>query len=308
MANIITVPFTYTIADDYLAQTTSLNKIANWTYVGPDKIWVYIDAPDYKGHHGHFYTEDDNGADIPEREGSVKVMIDCAQKPLIATLMGACQNIQSYVYHDSLPQYTETLPDGEVYQRPLHPMPDHTYDINEMVYNPEADDWVKPYPLKQPHVTWNQIRHWRDAQIRHSDGLVNNEDTPDHLVVAWEAHRQKLKDLPQTHGAENAYTTFDLTAGAPANQADSTLIQVADVTGIEVGMTVHSPYGSTDLFAHASGSENTVVSINAALKQITISKELVGAPSDLNKNIIFKGEPDTHPWKIQPYEDPTGFK
>jgi len=308
MANIITVPFTYTIADDYLAQTTSQNKTANWVYKGPDKIWVYIDAPSYKGHHGHYYTEDDGGHDLPERLGTVKVFIDAREKPLIATLMGACENNMNYDYHDALPQYTEELPDGEIYQRPLHPMPDHTYNVWEMVYNPEADDWVKPYPLKQPHVTWANIRHWRDSQLRESDGIVNNDDVPDHLVVAWKAHRQKLKDIPQIHGAVNAYTTFDLTAVYPVNQADSAVIQVADITDIKIGMVVHSPFGSTDLFAHANGFENRVVGIDVVKRQVTISKELVGTPSEGNKSIIFKGDGDTHPWKIQPYEDPTGFK
>ena len=308
MANIITVPFTYTIADDYLAQTTSLNKTAQWTYHGPDKIWIYIDTPSYKGHHGHFYTEDDGGPDLPERLDTVKVMIDCAEKPLIACLMGACMNLNDYGYHDTLPQYTEKLPDGEIYQRPLNPMPDHTYDVWEMIYNPDANDWVKPYPLKQPHATWDNIRHVRDLHLLYTDGLVNSDDTPDHVVVAYEAWRQKLKNLPQVHGAVNVYTDFDLTANFPANQVDSALIQVLDVTGIEVGMTVHSTFGVTDIFFHESGRENKVVSIDAVKKQVTMSKELIATPTEGTKTIVFKGEPTTEPWKIQPYEDPNGFK
>jgi hypothetical protein len=73
-------------------------------------------------------------------------------------------------------------------------------------------------------------------------------------------------------------------------------------------MTVHSVFGSTCLFGHAHGVESKVVSIDAVKKQIVISKELIGTPSNTNKSIVFKGEPDTHPWKIQPYEHPNGFK
>ena len=41
--NKITKTFTYDCPDDYLYDTNALGKTGEWTYTGPDKIWVLVD-------------------------------------------------------------------------------------------------------------------------------------------------------------------------------------------------------------------------------------------------------------------------
>jgi len=39
----ITTSFTYNLPDEYLAQTSELNKTATLTYSGPHKLFVFVD-------------------------------------------------------------------------------------------------------------------------------------------------------------------------------------------------------------------------------------------------------------------------
>lgn len=187
--------FTYEAPDDYLHQTRTLNKLGVWTYDGPATIWVFV----YKETNqltGTFRTIEQNGDTYPTPLDQIKVRVDCEQNPLLACLVGA-DEIRDY---NLLDQYEETLPDGTVYIRPMVPPPDHTYEMTDIVYNPISDSFNTPYPWKQPHMTWEGIREWRNRNLKMCDHVVQ-DDTPPALAAQWEAYRQTLRDLPQIHGA-----------------------------------------------------------------------------------------------------------
>ena len=124
MAN-ITVTFEYDIPDDYLYQTNDLGKKGTFTYHGPDYVWAHVDMETRKLAPTMYKTEQDGGEDFPHPINCYVVKIDCAADPLIACLLRADEGID----YGSLPQHTETLPDGTTYTRPLSPPPDHTYDV-----------------------------------------------------------------------------------------------------------------------------------------------------------------------------------
>lgn len=198
MANIITKTFTYDIADDYLAQTNDLGKTAEWTYEGPDKVWVFI-SKESLHYVGRFLTEDNDGETYPTPIDQYKVLIDCNVDPLIAVLVGAGKGVDI----DALEQHTEELPDGTTYTRIKNPTPDHTYELNEIIYNPTTGEFNKPYPWKKPHIAWEQIRAWRNSLLENSDDKELS-DMPESLRSAWAEYRQKLRDLPQVHGAAHS--------------------------------------------------------------------------------------------------------
>ena len=181
--------FTYDIADAYLYQTNALKRTAEWTYTGPDKMWTFIDETTKKLIGRFHYTERDNGADIPTPVGQIKVLVDANVNPCIASLFH-----NEYTYGD-LPHTVENLPDGNTYGHPDPIPPDHTYEITEIVYNTETGEFVKPYPWKQPHVTWEELIRVRDVALALSDNKVRNAAS-DELKTAWEEYRQKLRDLP----------------------------------------------------------------------------------------------------------------
>jgi|688.fasta_scaffold161764_2 hypothetical protein len=198
--NKITHTFTYDLPDDYLAQTNILGKVATWTYNGPDKIWIFLDKETNKIV-GNFLTEDDKGGEIPVPLDQYRIEIDPTVDPIIATLVGA-DELPDYA---TLEQYTEELPCGNTYTRPLCPPPDHTYELLDITYDVENSTFVTPLPWKQPHITWDGIRQWRNHLL---DGSDYNElpDMPAAVLSNWVAYRQGLRDLPQTYGASSGST------------------------------------------------------------------------------------------------------
>lgn len=187
--------FTYDVPDDYLHQTRTLNKIGVWTYDGPDKIWAFVDKETNKLT-CEFKTPEEDGADYPTPLHLIKVEIDCNENPLLPCLLGA-DEVRDY---NLLDQHEETLPDGTVYVRPLVPPPDHTYEVTDIVYDPISETFKTPYPWKQPHMSWEEIRKWRNRVLASSDTMII-DDVPSALKAKWEEYRQKLRELPQVHGA-----------------------------------------------------------------------------------------------------------
>jgi len=300
----ITVPFTYDMPDDYLAQTNTLGKKGTYTYVGPDTLYIFVDKVTGKWdrraplHDGH------DGSEVPVPLDQARVDIDCAKDPLLAVLVGGMP-AEHHPDPSAQPTIQETLPDGSIYERHAQPDPHHTYEINDMVYDFNAQAFTTPYPWKQPHMTWAGIRMWRTSLLYHSDHAALADDTPDSVKTAWETYRQKLRDLPGVHGAvDNVKTTIDTSAAAPINTVGQTVIQVADVTGIQEGMDVSTTlHDVTQVFQNYV---TNVVSIDAGKKQVTLSLPLINAVTSVNNAITFHSEPNTAPWKIRGIPNPDG--
>lgn len=198
----ISKTFTYTIADDYLAQTNDLGKTASWTYDGEDKVWVFVDKETNKLRNTQYLTAAEDGADYPTPLDMHKVMIDCESNPLLCTLLGA-DELKDY---SELPQIEEELPDGNTYVRPANTTPDHTYEILDIEYDPATGEFLEPYPWKKPWMSWADVRNNRNIKLRVSDDRIV-DDMPSALKAQWEEYRQKLRDLPQTYGAANGGET-----------------------------------------------------------------------------------------------------
>lgn len=291
MAN-ISQTFTYAIADDYLAQTTALNKTATWTYNGPDKIVTFVDTESGRWL-THIYTED-QAADIPTPLNATRVEIDCVANPLLACLLGADTTGHNLASHS-----VEDLPDGTVYAR-LDPTPPlHTYDVTQLEFNSATGTFNMPPPFLKPYTSWHELRFWRNSLLDDSDHVLL-PDTPAQVVEKWTAYRNKLFNLPQVHGAASSIkTTINLSATSPINTAGQVVIEVADITGVTVGMHL----GMQDRKArNIFGPRTEVVSINN--KQVTLTVPLMFTPTADNNAISFLSVPTTHPWKIQSYDVP----
>lgn len=182
--------FTYEIADAYLYQTNNLKRTAQWTYRGPRYFWIFVDATTNKIMSKFHYLESDNGAEVPTPPGQIKVMVDAAVNPEIASLL-----FTDYVYGD-LPHTSETLPDGSTYGHPDPIPPDHTYELTEIEYNSSTGKFVKPYPWKKPHMDWDELKRVRNVMLTSSDQKMKLAS--EEQKVEWEEYRQKLRDLTKT--------------------------------------------------------------------------------------------------------------
>ena len=295
--NHVDVPFTYDAPDDYLYQTNALGKTGNWTYNGPDKIWILVDK-ESKKYAGRFITEKEDGEHYPTPLDQYKVLVDCTTNPLLCTLVGA-DEIRDY---NLLDQFEEELPDGNVYKRPHTPPPDHTYELMEITYNPTTGDFDKPYPWKKPHSDWEMVRMWRNNALTANDYRAP-ADAPESVKAAWEQYRQELRDLPQVYGAVNTHVTLDLTAASPINTVGQKVIKVTDVTGIDEGFDVGvKGHPVTDIFEMTT----KVVSIDRRKKQITLDKALIATPTDANSELAFSPPPGYDAWKAHMPKAPDG--
>lgn len=294
--NIVSVTFTYNLPDDYLHQTSTLGKTGEWTYTGPDKIWVMVNT-DTNRYSGHFYTEAEDGEHYPTPLDRAKVFVDCTTNPLLCSIIGDADEARDYA---TLPQYEETLPCGNVYRRPETPTPDHTYDVHAIEYDPATGQFKTPYPWKQPHMTWDELRNYRNQRLAAHDHKAP-DDAPQSVRDMWEAHREELRNLPQVHGASNTHIEIDLTAAAPINTAGQAVLKLKSVTGINIGDDV----GVKEWFVKNIFEDHSrVVAINARSKLVTLDKVLVATPTDANKELAFSPCPETDPWKIQPIAVP----
>jgi hypothetical protein len=180
----INITFTYDLADTYLSQKNELKKTAKWTYIGPDKIWVFIDNETNEINY-NFVTE----ADYPTPLDHTKIEIDCAKHPLIATLLNANKYL---IDQTELPQLSINLPNGEVYTRAKNPDPYHTYERSELTYKDSI--WVTSW--KKPWITWEDIYKTRDFYVEQAElDLQNVVTLPDSLKQKLNTYVETLKNL-----------------------------------------------------------------------------------------------------------------
>ena len=195
--------FTYDIADDYLAQTNELKKTGTWTYNGPDRIWTFVDLVTRKSYHSMFFTLEEDGPTIPTPLGCTKLEIDCSADPLLCTLLGADDPVDG----NTLPQYTEELPNGETYSRPLAPMPDHTYEFTNSTYNVDTKEWHHPW--KETWVTWDTIRPVVAKQLEDVTlELLRLTTLPASLRAPLEAYKLELENFETTWAGYDAYKVW----------------------------------------------------------------------------------------------------
>lgn len=180
--------FEYEIADAYLHQTNKLKNTTTWTYKGPDKLWIFVDNATKKIMGRFHYTERDNGADVPTADGQTKVLIDANYNPIIASL------IHNETDYGTLEHTEELLPNDTKYGHPVTIPPDHVYELSEITYDFETGEFIKPYPWKQPHVTFADIRKQRNGLLSISDMAIRTCAPTD--ISQWEEYRQLLRDVP----------------------------------------------------------------------------------------------------------------
>jgi|TARA_B110000444_G_scaffold242407_1_gene259697 hypothetical protein len=200
--NEIEVQFSYDMPDAYLYQTTAEGKVGQWTYKGPEKLWVFMRKKDNKrsGEVRYSYEVEDNF--VPSAH-EYMVLVDCKENPLLCELMEVHQDT---LFLEGRENITTILPMNDIngvpfkHIEPKVPTPDHTYDRDEIVYDPIAKQWPDKFPFLKPHVNWEQMKQTRWSQLSWSDSHIA-DDMPTDLADKWKAFRQALRDMPEIYGA-----------------------------------------------------------------------------------------------------------
>lgn len=180
-----TKKFTYNLPDEYLMQTNKLGLTAEWTYEGPDKIYVMVDKETKKINNllGWLQYDDtkskeenDKFADMFSGLAFDYVLIDAEEEPLLlAAVVGG--SIGPEV--DKVTQKTYTL-EGETepfYARPNPPFPNKTIEVSEIEFDSDTNEWKKPFPWKKPHVTKEDFLRALNLLIEQEKAVETTEFT-----------------------------------------------------------------------------------------------------------------------------------
>ena len=185
----ITKKFLYNVADDYLVQTNDLGKTNEWTYIGPDKIWTFVDNDTGSVGEYNFRTLEENGPTYPTPVGFTKVEVNCEENPLLCTLLRANEYQLDL---NALPQKTIDLPDGRVYSRPQDTDPEHTYEATEVKYI--DSQWT--FGWRKLWVTWEDIYNVRNELVKQAElDLKYLTTLPAHLKEKLQNYIDSLKRI-----------------------------------------------------------------------------------------------------------------
>ena len=175
MAKHIRKEFQYDLPDEYLSNESTLGLKAQWTYDGPEKIWVFVDYKTNKILARESFREYDE--ENPEAQyeflevytgfNSYPVVISFDDDPLllssIAQIAPEMKDLPTKKYFH--PETKELF-----YERPHPTVPDHTIEIADCEYDPKLKRWTvssaMPAPIAVPTICPNPSRMDLCREIR----------------------------------------------------------------------------------------------------------------------------------------------
>lgn len=189
-----TKSFTYNIADKLYASTNTLNRTAEASYTGPDRIWVFVNESNGKFEIQYApLTTLEDGADVPTPLGTVKVEITAEDNPIIISMIK-----EDCVTYSDVSTQDDTLPDGSTFTYNSVATLSQTYSLENLTYNTDTSTWsTGDFVLSD--ISWDQILMVRNNMLTSSDGKIS-PDMPDNVKQPWIDYRQALRDLPSTFG------------------------------------------------------------------------------------------------------------
>lgn len=207
----ITKTFSYDIPDEYLAQTAKLKKKATATYNGPDKMFVFVSKEDGLLHTSQSFVptsgkpSEKESVDIRAGIDQVAVLLNPAENELDALIASFYIGIDT-TPESGYPQKEYALEDGVVYYtRPDPTSPDHTYEVSQIKYDLENENWITPFPWKLPHINMEQHMSARDGILSATEfdlaenGNLYTEKMKDVLLQYIDELKncyEKFKDIP----------------------------------------------------------------------------------------------------------------
>lgn len=183
----IRVSFNYNLQDDYVSGTWDLKRSASYVYEGPDKIWVFVDDQG-EIYSMNWFSEEEGGPELETPEGYTKIEIDCAGNPLVSEIIGS----NNYDWdRDTQEMIVVDLPNGETYEYPKYPEPNHTYDTGRVTYDFENNDWIL-YPFEN-WKTWDDIiTSLNTKKELANEKFASNTDWPEDMRSTYSDYISKL--------------------------------------------------------------------------------------------------------------------
>lgn len=207
MAN-ISKPLTYNLPDEYTKQTSDLGLTGSFTYKGPEFLWVFVDGATGALLSGQSFiptsnpTRDEDQANaragLDEKAVLLRPNTDGTDLLLASIIIG-----QDTGKAAGYPQKEYAFPAGHAragevyYERPDPQQPNHTYAVEEIVYDLTNDSWVTPFPWFKPWMTEEAHKEAHDGVLE-GDKLflaeIRGNMTPTQITAA-EAYIAAMESL-----------------------------------------------------------------------------------------------------------------
>ena len=180
--------FTYDIQDDYCSGTFDLKRSAQYTYEGPDKIWIFVHNETGEIQNMNWFSQEEDGPNLEAPLGYTNVEIDCSANPLACELIGSNQ----YDWDRTQQEMNSIdLPNGDTYTYPKYPEPNHTYSTEDIKYN--IDTGTFTYNNFEGWRTWEEIEDLVKNKLKRVDEqLTRINDFPESLLTALTEYKNTL--------------------------------------------------------------------------------------------------------------------
>jgi hypothetical protein len=209
MAKHIRKVFQYDLPDEYLSNESTLGLKAEWTYDGPEKIWVFVDYKTNKLLARESFREYDEVE--PERQyemleeytglNSYPVLITFDDDPL---LLAAIAQIAPFMKDLPTKKYFHPETKELFYERPHPTVPDHTIEVADCEYDPTLKRWKKPYPWKIPHIVRAEFEFHHKVIVEDALQIKERYDennwTKDQRKQ-WDEYIAKMQEVPTKFAA-----------------------------------------------------------------------------------------------------------
>ena len=196
--------FRYDLPDEYLSQERKLGLQAEWTYEGPDKVWVFVDYKTNKilnRESFRLYDEENpekqyEGLEVYTGFNSYPVLLTFDEDPLLLASIAQLTPLAS-----ELPNKEYKLPGSKevFYSRPNPTTPDHTIEVADCEYDPDLKKWKKPYPWKLPHITKEQFLQGHAAILEDCQAVKKTQtklgEWTSEQLYKWDAYIEEFKNV-----------------------------------------------------------------------------------------------------------------
>lgn len=190
----ITVNFTFDLPDDQYYTTRTMGKTGTLTYTGPAVKWIKMnddtDTPTGECV-GEAEAEDFNNED----DGFYCVRVDCSENPLLCAIMDSATQVTGNI------EISEEIPNSAPYVRHHPSFPDHVYEKRKIKYDRQREEWVTPFPWKEPQESWEEIIRFRNVMLANYDRRLS-DDLPEDLYNTVAEYKQYLRDLTVSFGVQ----------------------------------------------------------------------------------------------------------
>ena len=168
----VKITFEYDVPDKFCHQTNDLGKKGTFTYEGPEKFYCFVDNKTklvQVGMDAEAYDEDKADEQLEWvnlKAGSdlTAVLVEAEKEPLLATLIW-----MDHDFEENYPCKTWKLEgDDTVHYWKSEPLiPNEAYAQDEIQYDFDKKEWVKPFPWEKPSMSEEQFEETRKSILWH---------------------------------------------------------------------------------------------------------------------------------------------